>query len=114
LARLDLDPRRVERKHPGQMEPTEAFKRMYEGFMKPGTDTASRLVAIILGESPDSEHVRLRTLSLIGSVLMFRMGHATATRYLGWKRVGPREIAAIRQLAAELVATLSTGRPSDP
>lgn len=89
-----------------QMEPTEAFKRMYEGFMKPGTETASRLVAIILGESLESEHVRLRTLSLIGSVLMFRMGKATATTYLGWQRIGPREIAAIRNLAAELVAAI--------
>jgi AcrR family transcriptional regulator len=90
-----------------QMEPTEAFKRMYEGFMKPGTEVASRLVAVILGEAAESEYVRLRTLSLIGSVLMFRMGHATAMAHLGWKRIGPREIAAIRNLAADLVATLA-------
>lgn len=90
-----------------QMEPTEAFKRLYGGLMKPGLEMTGRLIAIILGEPPGSEHIRLRTLSLIGSVLMFRTAHATALAQLGWKTVGPREVDVVRSLATELVASIT-------
>lgn len=49
------------------------------------------MLAIILNEPVDSEHVRLRTLSVVGSVLMFRMAHATAMAHLGWEVIGERE-----------------------
>jgi AcrR family transcriptional regulator len=95
-----------------QMEPTEAFRRVYRGTMKPTLDVIDKLIATILGEDPLSEHVRLRTLALLGSVMVFRMAHAAALAQLGWKKVGPREIDIIRSLARELVA--SVGRPGAP
>jgi CecR-like transcriptional dual regulator len=81
------------------------------GLMKPGMETAGRLIAIILDEPPGSEYVRLRTLTLIGSILMFRMAHATSMSYLDWKSAGTREVNIVRTLAAELVAGIRRMQP---
>ena len=91
-----------------QMEPTEAFTRIYEGVMAPVLEAIRGLVGIILNENPDSEHVRLRTLSLLGGVMVFRVAHAAAMAQLDWKTINAREVDQIRSLAAELVASLGS------
>jgi hypothetical protein len=79
-----------------QLDPTEAFARVYHGVMKPSFD----------------EHVRLRAMSLLGSVMVFRTAKAAASTHLGWTTVGPRELDAIRALAAEVVASIGQrGKP---
>ncbi|MBB2974410.1 CerR family C-terminal domain-containing protein [Mesorhizobium sp. RMAD-H1] len=90
-----------------QMEPTEAFKRVYGGVMKPMLEIVGRLVAVLLDEEPGSQHVRLRTLSLLGSVMVFRVAHAAVLAQLEWKSIGPEELAIVRGLARELVAAIS-------
>lgn len=97
-----------------QMDPTEAFDRIYEKLLEPVLAIARRLVAVVLGEDPRSQRVRLRTLSLVGSVVFFRIAHATATRQLGWKRAGPRERAALRELIQEIVDTLGASGERAP
>ena len=95
-----------------QLEPTEAFARVYRGVMKPSFDVIARLVAILLDEDPLSEHVRLRAMSLLGAVMVFRTAKAAASTHLGWTTIGPREIDAVRALAAELVASIGQqGKP---
>lgn len=93
-----------------QMEPTEAFRRVYEGVMRPLLETARRLVGAALGEDPASEHVRLRTLSLVGGIMVFRMARAAAMAQLGWTAIGPDEVARVQANARELVETL---RPAE-
>ena len=39
-----------------QMEPTEAFTRIYKGLMGPMIEMARRLIGTILREDPASEH----------------------------------------------------------
>jgi imidazoleglycerol phosphate synthase glutamine amidotransferase subunit HisH len=89
-----------------QMEPTEAFARVYGGVMKPLLDVVRRLIGLLLLEDPSSEHVRLRTLSLLGGVMVFRTAHAAAMAQLGWRTVGAREVEAVRALARELAGTI--------
>ena len=93
-----------------QMEPTEAFRRVYSSFMQPTLEVASQLVGILLNEDPKSEHVRLRTLSFVGGIMVFRMAHAAALAHLGWTEIGPEQKETVRNLARELVTTL---RPSE-
>ncbi|MCW0000586.1 CerR family C-terminal domain-containing protein [Pararhizobium sp. YC-54] len=93
-----------------QMEPTEAFGRVYDGIMRPMIEMARRLVATILDEDPASEHVRLRTLSFVGSILVFRVAHAAVLAQMEWKNVGPDEVATLRKLAAELVNVLAPAK----
>jgi TetR/AcrR family transcriptional regulator, regulator of cefoperazone and chloramphenicol sensitivity len=95
-----------------QLDPTEAFARVYRGVMKPSFDVIARLVAILLDEDPLSEHVRLRAMSLLGAVMVFRTAKAAASTHLGWTKTGPRELDAIHALAAELVASIGQqGKP---
>ena len=89
-----------------QMEPTQAFARVYQGVMRPMIEIARRLIGTILDEDPASEHVRLRAFSFIGSILVFRMAHAAVLAQMEWETAGPNEVATLRNLAAELVAAL--------
>lgn len=91
-----------------QMAPTEAFTRIYGGVMKPLLEVVARLMAILLRDNAASEHIRLRALALIGSVLVFRMAHAAALAQLGWTTVGPREVGVVQALARELVAAIGS------
>ena len=89
-----------------QMYPTEAFRRIYDAVMSPMFDVVGRLVAIMLRDDPASEHIRLRTLSLLGSVLVFRMAHAAVMAKLGWTSIGPSQLSTIQAHARELVAAI--------
>lgn len=93
-----------------QMEPTDAFDHLYGRVIEPQLELARKLVGPLLGADPRSARVRLRTLALIGSVLFFRFGHATARRQLGWTEIGPRELAAIRGMVVESVEALGEPR----
>ncbi len=93
-----------------QMEPTEAFGRVYEGIMRPMIEIVRRLIATVLSEDPASEHVRLRTLSFVGSILVFRVAHAAVLAQMEWKQISPDEGAVLRKHAAELVAVLEPAK----
>jgi AcrR family transcriptional regulator len=96
-----------------QMEPTEAFERIYGQVMSPLLGTARQLVGPLLGEKPDSEIVGVRTLALLGQVLIFRVAHAAATRQLGWSEVGPREFALIDDMIRRSVAAIAAQRGAE-
>ncbi|MFC3164859.1 CerR family C-terminal domain-containing protein [Ciceribacter thiooxidans] len=87
-----------------QMAPTEAFDRVYTNAMRPILQVVGRLVARLLDEDPMSEHVRLRTLSLVGGLLILRVAQGAVEAHLGWKNFGAREIDAVQALARELAA----------
>lgn len=92
-----------------QMEPTEAFARIYENVMRPMVEAIRRLAGILLDDDPGSERVRLRALSLIGGVMVFRVANAAALRQLEWSEIGPREVDAIRSLVGDIVQSLARG-----
>jgi len=89
-----------------QMEPTEAFSRVYGGVMKPMLELVAKLIGAMLKEDPLSAHVRLRTLSFVGSILIYRMAHAAALAHLGWNNVGPTEVRTLQDVAKELVDSI--------
>ena len=95
-----------------QAEPTEAYDRIYTGFMQPMLAAVRHLVGILLELDANCERVRLRTLSLVGSLIVYRVGRATILREMGWSAVGLDEVAAIRGIAAELVASIHPIRES--
>ncbi|MBB2673380.1 UNVERIFIED_ORG: AcrR family transcriptional regulator [Rhizobium esperanzae] len=92
-----------------QMEPTEAFRRVYQGMMRPMIEMGRRLVGAILREDPASEHVRLRTFNLVGSILIFRFAHASVLAQMEWETFGPEQVEILRHLAAELAEVI--GQP---
>lgn len=93
-----------------QMEPTEAFERIYAGVMSPLLETAQILVGALLGEAPASERVRLRTVAMLGQVLVLRVAHAAVMRQLGWREVGAHEFALIEEMIEQNVRAVATLR----
>jgi len=89
-----------------QMEPTEAFRRIYGEIMRPMIEMARRLIGAILNDDPGSQHIKLRTLSFVGSILVFRTAHAAVFAQLEWESSGPRELEILQSHAAELVDVL--------
>jgi AcrR family transcriptional regulator len=92
-----------------QMAPTAAFSRVSEAVMQPTLEAVRRLVGVLLDEPPTSERVRLRAISLVGSIMVFRVANAAALRQLEWAEMGPRELDAIRALVAEIVRSIDRG-----
>ncbi len=88
-----------------QMQPTAAFDTIY-GFMGGAHGLASRLVATILGRDEDDEEVRLRTFTMIGQVLVFRVAQALVLRRMGWQAIGETERAAIKRVIIENIEAI--------
>jgi TetR/AcrR family transcriptional regulator, regulator of cefoperazone and chloramphenicol sensitivity len=92
-----------------QMEPSEAFERLYGGLIQPTFGTIAALVGRITGGDPEDEAVRLQVPKLIGQVLIFRAARATVLRGLGWSGIGEREFAAISGLIQTSIDALDAG-----
>ena len=86
-----------------QMQPTEVFNRIYGALMEPMLEALRTLIGVILGEDPASERVRLRAVALVGSVIMFRVGHAVVVAQLGWDEAKPEHVAKVQAIVREIV-----------
>ena len=71
--------------------------------MEPMLEALRTLIGVILNEDPASEHVRLRAVALVGSVIMFRVGHAAVTAQLGWDEARPEHVAKVQTIMREIV-----------
>jgi len=92
-----------------QMQPSAAFEVIFR-FMGSAAVIGTRLVAVAL-KIPEDEEARLRTFTLIGQVLVFRVAEAMVLRRMGWKAIGPGERARIKTVvSANLDAIL--GEPA--
>lgn len=89
-----------------QMEPTEAFERLYEGAMGRMLETIRTLVGIIMAEDPQSEPVRLRAIALAGQILIFRAARAAVMRQLDWREIADAQLEAIRAMVRDSVEGL--------
>jgi len=80
-----------------QQEPSPAFDLFYTGLHGRVLALVASLVAGIDGRRSPTTADRLTTLEIVGNVLVFRVARATATRFLGWDTLGPKEIARIKK-----------------
>lgn len=90
-----------------QADPTEAFARIYAGVMGQMLD---RLVSLLVTASAGAltePEARLRAITLVGQVLVFRVARATVMTGMGWTQIGPEEATAVtRTITANLDAIL--------
>ncbi|AYG62035.1 CerR family C-terminal domain-containing protein [Rhizobium jaguaris] len=93
-----------------QMEPTAAFERVYSGIMGPMLGLGRRLIGAIIADDPASENVRLRCLSFVGSLMVFRMANAAVLAQMEWDAIGEKEIVRLQQHARRLVVALGPAR----
>jgi len=86
-----------------QNHPTKAFDFLYEKFMLPMHKTYSILVGKILNSDPESQQILLLTHSLIGQIVIYRMGRETILRRMGKRKFSSSDVKQI----AELVTSIS-------
>jgi AcrR family transcriptional regulator len=91
-----------------QLQPTAAFDVIF-GFMGPAHGIGTRLVAVALGRAEDDE-TRLRTFTILGQVMVFRVAQTLVLRRMGWSAIGADERTRIKQIVtAQTMAILATG-----
>lgn len=97
-----------------QADPTEAFTRIYSGVMGQMLARFSALIARVAGGRMSDADARIRTMTLMGEVLFFRVARATVMAGMGWTQIGHDEAATIaRTIAANLDAILDQLQAGD-
>ena len=95
-----------------QQDPTEAFDIFFDGVQSKILGVISQLVGLVNG-AEENDQSRLQALTLFGQILIFFIGRATATRVMGWKQVGSKELDLVRrQVVSNLRAQYKGDTPS--
>lgn len=93
-----------------QLQPSAAYDRIYDGYMKRFLGTVSRLVAILTGE-PEREAM-VRATALLGQILIFRIGREAVVRLTGFSGYSPAEVDLICDVVLrQTEASLATPPP---
>lgn len=81
-----------------QQDPSPAFEVLYERFMGRIVAPTAQLLAAASGNKQAGKRERLRVITILGQVLVFRVSNAAVLRLMGWRRLGRREIRQIQKL----------------
>lgn len=81
-----------------QFEPGKAFLILWNEFMSPLAGLLVALVARAGDGRWDEAQARLRSVALLGQILVFRVARATVLRVTGWDDIGPAHAADIRRV----------------
>jgi len=84
-----------------QADPTDAFNRIYDRMMAPMLGRLAFLIKVVAGENMAENEARVRAVSLLGQVLVFRVARETALRAAGWKGIGAAELAVVKTIVAD-------------
>jgi TetR/AcrR family transcriptional regulator, regulator of cefoperazone and chloramphenicol sensitivity len=98
----DAWPRLVARE---EMNPTAGHALLFN-TQRLVIETIAGLIGKILNQPPDSERVRIRTMAVIGQVLVFRNSRTAVMRAVGWKEIGKPEISTLQSVLEEHCRTL--------
>lgn len=83
-----------------QLYPSPAYDLLFSRFMEPMLTPLSQLVGLATNSTSSRESV-LRAFSLLGQVLVFRIGRETMVRSLGLDGYSPEETEEIRKIVLE-------------
>lgn len=84
-----------------QLCPTEAFRILFEGFMKPLEDALFGLAAGVMGSGRNEQEVKLRVFTIMGEIQIFSISPSAIKRTLEWEDYGPENLDAIRCVVVE-------------
>ena len=97
-----------------QQEPTEAFEIIYGGMMGQMAEQVTRLLVRASDGRLSDAQARVRTITLMGQVMAFRVARAAALRLNGWDDIGPDQFVAIdAAVQANLAAILDQLSPRE-
>ncbi|HEY4068893.1 MAG TPA: CerR family C-terminal domain-containing protein [Burkholderiaceae bacterium] len=81
--------------------PGMLFEMLERGAHPRMGEVATQLIARYCGIDPTDPVVRMRIMMLFGQVMVFSLGRRSLVSKLGWERMGPAEVALIKQAALE-------------
>ena len=90
-----------------QLQPNAAFDVIY-GFMENAMSTALHIATVIL-DTPEDDEIRLRTLTVLGQVLVFRVAQTLVLRRMKWTAIGDTERALIKQVILQNLDAILEG-----
>jgi AcrR family transcriptional regulator len=99
-----------------QMDPTPAFETLFKNVFEPMHMRICMLWSKATGRDASSEDVKLASFTVIGQIMFFRIARAATFRRLGWKTIGPAELAKIetmilQSLDSTLARSATGGQP---
>ena len=89
-----------------QQEPSEAFAVIYDRMMGVMLPLLRRLVAIATHDDPQREVVGLRTFTILGQFLVFRVARAAVLRQMAWHDVGPSHVQSMTKVIQHSVRAM--------
>lgn len=84
-----------------QAEPTEAFDRLYAGIMGQMLARVAQMLRVISGDTLGETEARVRAMTLVGQILVFRVARATVLTATGWSDVTEAETAIVKDAVAD-------------
>lgn len=91
-----------------QIAPTAAFDLFHEGFFARVHGVWTALLGRLLGQ-PDSLELRLRALSVMGQMVIFRVGMTGILRVVGGDRLSDEHLECIARLCMQQVEAIAAG-----
>jgi AcrR family transcriptional regulator len=89
-----------------QLDPTSAFDRLYEGFIRDAQDTMAALVGKILGDAVPAIESRLLGQTMLGQISTFKLSRETILHDFGWDRYSGDGLAEIERIIMKNVDSI--------
>lgn len=87
-----------------EIEPAAALDPLHERVTRRIVEPCAALVGRLIGQPADAEETLLRTVALIGQVIVFC--NRKAQRVFGWDQADPRRVAAIQAVVRDHTAAI--------
>lgn len=98
-----------------QIAPTSAFHIFFDGFFRQAFDAWACLLSRLTGLAPDGLELRLRTLSVIGQLTIFRVGMTAILRLMERDALPLDHIEPIAEVIISQVEAIAAGfAPASP
>jgi AcrR family transcriptional regulator len=81
--------------------PSVLFDILDRGLRPRMAEVVMRLVARYCGIAPDDPRLRMRVMMVFGQIMVFTNGQRSLVSKLGWERIGPEQLALIKQSVRE-------------
>lgn len=89
-----------------QIAPTAAYGLLHEGFFDKVHGAWTMLVGRLTGLAPGSDELKLRTVSVMGQIMIFRIGMPAILRQLGREKFSPEDMECIEAIALQQVRAI--------
>lgn len=93
-----------------QQSPSAAFDLIYQRFMRRMLEAMTRLV-MAADPTRGEAAARLTVVTLMGQLMVFRVARAGLMRHLGWRRMGPTQLAQAQASVRENLQRICAPAP---